>query len=54
MYPEHTKKEILNTLSTKDALELNQLNQEESLSEKEDSSQTYKVKISDLEGGPLR
>ena len=51
MYPEHAKKEILNTLSTKDALELNQ---EESLSEKENSSQTYKVKISDLEGGPLR
>lgn len=51
MYPEHTKKEILNTLSTKEPLELNQ---EESLSEKEDSSQTYKVKISELEGGPLR
>ena len=51
MYPEHTKKEILNTLSTKEALELNQ---EESLSEKIDSSQTYKVKISELEGGPLR
>ena len=51
MYPEHTKQEILNTLSTKNPLELNQ---EESLSEKIDSSQTYKVKISDLEGEPLR
>ena len=37
-----------------DVESLLELNQEESLSEKEDSSQTYKVKISDLEGGPLR
>ena len=51
IYPENTKKEILNILSTKEPLELNQV---EHLSEKEDSSQTYKVKISELEGGPLR
>ena len=51
IYPENTKKEILNILFTKEPFELNQV---EHLSEKEDSSQTYKVKISELEGGPLR